>query len=139
MNRDYKALLDQVIAHYFPSEDFDLLGKLEWHPVTEREQERYFKKTGEQLNQQRRRYIIKTVFEVKHTKKGGVGQYGTHHYLLISDVEENGLFYCVDDDCFGGMAGQKIRYTFKCNDVDIQEGGVTGVPELIETTMIAIR
>ena len=38
----YEKLLSQVINIHFPENKFDLKGKLEWYPVTEKEKTRYF-------------------------------------------------------------------------------------------------
>lgn len=49
----YKKLLDQVITIHFPNVNYDLKGKLEWFPVTDKQ-----KKRCKELIIQRRRYKI---------------------------------------------------------------------------------
>ncbi len=66
---DYKKLLDQVIEKYFEKSKFDLKGKLEWDPVTEREKTRYFNKMGKDLKTQRRRFKTVQVFLGKTKRK----------------------------------------------------------------------
>jgi len=43
---NYQNFLKLVISEFFSESNFDLHGKLEWLPVTEREKERYFRKFG---------------------------------------------------------------------------------------------
>ena len=38
-----------------------------------------------------------------------------YHHILISEIEENYIYYCIDDYCMGRM-GQKIRYKFQIKD-----------------------
>lgn len=110
---DYKKLLDQVIEKYFEKSKFDLKGKLEWDPVTEREKTRYFNKMGKDLKTQRRRFKTVQVFwEKPKENKESSGPFLFYHHILISQIENNGVFYCVNDYCWARM-GQKIRYKFE--------------------------
>jgi hypothetical protein len=134
-----QLLLDHVVAQFFPTHDFDLKGKLNWIPETEKEKERYFKRTGKELKKQRRQYSITKVFWEKEREHTGSMYYSNHHHILITDVDDDGIFYCVNDHCVGGRAGQKTRYTFKL----LKESNSNETPgfsvELLDRVMIAIR
>ena len=41
---NYKSIIELVIKKYFPNIDFNLTGKLEWDPITEKEKKRNRKK-----------------------------------------------------------------------------------------------
>lgn len=49
MNVDYEDLLEKIISTFFKKNNFTLKGKLIWNNVSKKENERYFKKNGEEL------------------------------------------------------------------------------------------
>ena len=95
---NYQNFLKLVISEFFSESNFDLHGKLEWLPVTEREKERYFRKFGKELKHQRRKYKISDIYwEKKRTDQTKKKTFFTYHHILISDIDNNGIFFCVSD------------------------------------------
>ena len=93
----YEKLLSQVINIHFPENKFDLKGKLEWYPVTEKEKTRYLERTGKELKNQRRKYKITDVF----WKKSAILFINKpKKFQCITRFKErggfyrNGFFYC---------------------------------------------
>jgi hypothetical protein len=135
----YKKLLDQVIKIHFPKANYDLKGKLEWFPVTDQQKKRYFKKRGKELKIQRRRYKTNEVYweKVKNEKKVS-SPYFFYHHILISEIEKNGIFYCISDYCIGRM-GHKMRYKFKLVNLSDLTSYNNLKIELLNENMIMIR
>ena len=131
-------LLDQIIGLYFISHKFSLKGSLEWYPITEKQKERHFKKFGKELKPQRRRYNIKEVFweEKKGDDKGGYSS--SHHHVVISDIEDHGVFYVMNDHKVGNM-GQTFRYKFQIKDFQKSLNLSDLNIELLDKTMTMIR
>ena len=91
---DLKKLLDKIIELHFDNYKFTLKGSLEWYPTTEKQKERHFKKYGKELKPQRRRYKIREVYwEGKNQEDNG----WSHHHIVISDIEDDGVFYLMND------------------------------------------
>ena len=101
-------LLEELIIQFFPNHVFTLKGSLEWYPTTEKQKERHFKKFGKELKPQRRRYNIREVYwEGKNQEDNG----SSHHHIVISYIEDDGIFYVMNDHKVGRM-GQTFRYKF---------------------------
>lgn len=134
-----KELLDKIIGLYFNNHKFTLKGKLEWYVVTEQQKTRYLKKRGKVLKFQRRRYKTTEVFwEKPKEEKKSSSPYFFYHHILISEIEENYIFYCISDYCMGRM-GQKIRYKFQIKDYKISTKLTDLKIELLDDSMIMIR
>jgi len=134
----YHNLLDTVIKLHFPTHKFSLKGSLEWYPISEKQKERYFKKFGKELKNQRRRYNIKEVYW-EGNNEGDKGIYGSsHHHIVISDIEEDGIFYIMNDHKVGRM-GQTFRYKFKIIDYQKNTDLSNYELKLINNKMILIR
>ena len=131
---DYQAILNEVIENYFPNNKFNSLGKLNWDPVTERQKKRYFEKRGKEIIKQRVRYSI--IENFSSSKKSDSSDY---RQLLISEIEDDGIFYCIYDYRTMGRMGQKTRYKFQIEDfqdsMNISDLNI----ELLDKTMIMIR
>ena len=91
----YEKLLSQVINIHFPENKFDLKGKLEWYPVTEKEKTRYLERTGKELKNQRRKYKITDVFWKKSADEEKIPNPYYFNHILISEIEQNEIFYCI--------------------------------------------
>jgi hypothetical protein len=139
MNTDYRVLLEQVIAHFFPTHDFDLKGKLKWYPTTKEQRARYFKRNGREMKPQRRRYKITEVFWKKEKGKTYGGGYSNHHHILISAIEQDGTFYCVNDHCVGGKMGMVTRYSFKIVEERNEADNVSYAAEYLGSYSLMIR
>ena len=85
----YEKLLSQVINIHFPENKFDLKGKLEWYPVTEKEKTRYLERTGKELKNQRRKYKITDVFWKKSADEEKISNSYYFNHILISEIEQN--------------------------------------------------
>ena len=134
-----RELLDKIIELHFNKHKFTLKGKLEWYPVTNQQKTRYLKKRGKELKFQRRRYKITEVFwEKPKEEKKSSSPYFFYHYILISEIDENYIFYCIDDYCMGRM-GQKIRYKFQIKDFKKSTKLNDLKIELLDDSMIMIR
>ena len=130
-----KELLDKIIELHFDNHKFTLKGSLEWYHITEKQKERYFKKFGKELKNQRRRYKIKEVYWVgKNQEDNGF----SHHHIVISDIEDDGLFYVMNDHKVGRM-GQTFRYKFQVIDYHKNTNLSNCKVELLDETMTMIR
>ena len=131
---DYQTILNKVIEDYFPKNKFNSLGKLEWYPVTERQKKRHFEKKGKELTKQRVRYSVIENFSSSHKSDSS-----DYRQLLISEIEEDGVFYCIYDYITMGRMGQKIRYKFQIKDFQQSMNLSDYNIELLDKTMIMIR
>ena len=130
-----KELLDKTIELHFDKHKFTLKGSLEWYPIHEKQKEKYFKKFGKELKNQRRRYKIKEVYwEGKNKEDNGF----SHHHIVISDIEDDGLFYVMNDHKVGRM-GQTFRYKFQVIDYHKNTNLSNCKVELLDETMTMIR
>jgi len=131
---DYQIILNKVIEDYFPKNKFNSLGKLEWYPVTERQKKRHFEKKGKELTKQRVRYSVIENFSSSYKSDSS-----DYRQLLISEIEDDGIFYCIYDYRTMGRMGQKTRYKFQIEDfqdsMNISDLNI----ELLEEEMIMIR
>ena len=127
-------ILDLIISIHFKNHDFNHKGKLEWCPVTERQKKRYFEKKGKELTKQRVQYSVIENFSSSHKSDSS-----DYRQLLISEIEDNGIFYCIYDYRTMGRMGQKTRYKFQIEDfqdsMNISDLNI----ELLDKTMIMIR
>lgn len=133
-----KELLDKIIGLHFDDHEFTLKGSLDWFPIFEKQKERYFKKFGKELKNQRRRYKIKEVYWEGNNErvKGGYGS--SHHHIVISDIEEDGVFYLMNDHRVGRM-GQTFRYKFQIRDFNGNTKLSDCKFELLDKRMTMIR
>ena len=133
-----KELLDKIIGLHFDDHEFTLKGSLDWFPIFEKQKERYFKKFGKELKNQRRRYKIKEVYWEGNNEgvKGGYGS--SHHHIIISDIEEGGVFYVMNDHRVGRM-GQTFRYKFQIRDFNGNTKLSDCKFELLDKRMTMIR
>ena len=127
-------ILDKVISIHFKNHYFNHKGKLEWYAVTERQKKRHFEKKGKELTKQRVRYSVIENFSSSHKSDSS-----DYRQLLISEIEDNGIFYCIYDYRTMGNMGQKTRYKFQIEDfqdsMNISDLNI----ELLDKTMIMIR
>jgi len=132
---DLKKLLDKIIELHFDNYKFTLRGSLEWYPTTEKQKERHFKKYGKELKPQRRRYKIREVYwEGKNQEDNA----WSHHHIVISDIEDDGVFYLMNDHKVGRM-GQTFRYKFQIIDYQKKTDFSNCKVELLDETMTMIR
>jgi len=128
------SLLSIVITNFFQDLNITSIGKLEWFPPTEKEIRKTFEKKGLRMSNQRVRYF-KTE-EFKNQPKTNSSDY---HQLLISEIEKDGVFYCVSDYRNYGNMGQKIRYKFQIKDFQKSLNLSDLNIELLDKRMIMIR
>ena len=135
-----KELLDKIIGLHFDNHKFSLKGSLEWIPNTQKQKERHFKKFGKELKANRRTYRIKDIYWEKERNKSpeGYSYVLSHHHLIISNIEEDGVFYVMSDRKEGRM-GQTIRYEFKIIDYHKTTNQSDYKIELLDKTMTMIR
>lgn len=131
---NYRSIVEQVIKKYFPNINFNCIGKLEWYPVTEKEKKRTLKKNGRRISKQRVRYFKTQDFQFKSNSKSS-----DFRHLLISDIEEDGEFYCIYDFKTNGNMGQKTRYKFKIKDFQLIDASLKVNIELLDEDLIMIR
>ena len=134
-----KELLDRIIELHFDNYNFTLKGKLEWCQVTDQQKIRYFKKRGKELKFQRRKYNITEVFweKPKEVNKSSTPHFFYHH-LLISKIQEDNVFFCINDHCIGRM-GQKIRYKFQIEKIQKSTKLTELNIKLLDDSIIMIR
>jgi len=131
---DYQIIINKVIENYFSKNKFNSLGKLEWYPVTERQKKRHFEKKGKELTKQRVRYSVVENFSSSYKSDSS-----DYRQLLISEIEDDGVFYCIYDYRTMGRMGQKTRYKFQIKDFK-QPMNISDINfELLDNTMIMIR
>jgi len=131
---NYNELLLKVITNYFENSPFNSIGKLEWYSPTEKEIKKTFEKKGIKISQQRIKYFKTNELEINSETNTS-----DYHQLLISEIEEDGVFYCIYDYITMGRMGQKTRYKFKIlnysDSINISDYQI----ELLEEKMIMIR
>lgn len=131
---NYKKLLQKIIIDFLEKRRFDLIGKLRWLSPTEKQKKKYLEKNGKQLTKQRISYVI-----VEDFNSGSKLDSFEHTQLLISEIESDGIFYCICDYITLGNMGQKMRYKFKINNfknsTNISEFDI----DLLEENMIMTR
>ena len=139
-----KELLDKIIGLHFEKHKFSLKGSLEWIPNTQKQKERHFKKFGKELKANRRTYRIKDIYwekeveRVKGPEGRGYSYSLSHHYLIISNIEEDGVFYVMKDRKEGRM-GQTTRYKIQIIDYHKITNQSDYKIELLDRTMTMIR
>lgn len=131
---NYSKLLDTIIFRFFIYDNFNHKGKLEWYTVTERQKKRHFEKKGKELTKQRVRYSVIENFSSSYKSDSS-----DYRQLLISEIEDDGVFYCIHDYRTMGRMGQKTRYKFQIKDFK-QPMNISDINfELLDNTMIMIR
>jgi len=131
---NYRSIIELVIKKYFPNIDFNLTGKLEWYPVTEKEKKRNLEKNGRRISKQRVRYFKTQDFQYKSNSKSL-----DFRQLLISEIEKDGEFYCMYDFKTYGNMGQKNRYKFQIKDFQSIDSSSKFNIELLDEDVIMIR
>ena len=131
---NHSKILDLIISIHFKNHDFNHKGKLEWCPVTERQKKRHFEKKGKELTRQRVQYSI-----IENFSSSNKSDSSDYRQLLISEIEDDGIFYCIYDYRTMGRMGQKTRYKFQIQDfqdsMNISDLNI----ELLDKSMIMIR
>jgi hypothetical protein len=131
---NYSKLLDTIIFKFFRYNNFNHKGKIEWYPPTEKEIKKTFEKRGIRISQQRIKYFKTKEFQ-NHPKTNS----SDYRQLLISEIEDDGVFYCIYDYRTMGRMGQKTRYKFQIEDfqdsMNISDLNI----ELLDKRMIMIR
>lgn len=133
-----KELLDKIIELHFDNHRLTLKGSLEWYPTTEKQKERHFKKFGKELKPQRRRYKIKEVYWEGNNEEDKEGYGSSHHHIVISYIEDDGIFYVMNDHKVGRM-GQTFRYKFQIIEYQKNTDLSNYKIELLDETMTMIR
>ena len=91
-------------------------------------------KKGKELTKQRVRYSVIENFSSSYKSDSS-----DYRQLLISELEDDGVFYCIYDYRTMGRMGQKTRYKFKIlnysDSINISDYQI----ELLEEKMIMIR
>lgn len=132
-NINLKNLISKVINLFFSESKFTSIGKLEWYPPTKKEIKKTFDKSGVMLSHQRYKCFKTEEFEINSKTNSS-----NFHQLLISEIEEDGVFYCMNDFKTIGNTGQKTRYKFQLKD--FQKNTILSHNiELLEEKMIMIR
>ena len=131
---DFNKLIQKVIRDFFSEIKLTSIGKLEWYPPTEKEIKKTFEKRGIKISQQRIKYFKTEEFQ-NHPKTYS----SDYHQLLISEIEDDGVFYCIYDYRTMGNMGQKTRYKFRIEDFQESMNLTDLNIELLEEEMIMIR
>ena len=131
---DYNKLIQIVIRDFFSEIKLTSIGQLQWYSPTKKEIKKTFEKRGIRISQQRTKYFKTEEFQ-NHPKTNS----SDYHQLLISEIEDYGIFYCIYDYRTMGRMGQKTRYKFQINDfqdsMNISDLNI----ELLDKSMIMIR
>lgn len=131
---DYNKLIQRVIRDFFSEIKLTSIGKLEWYPPTEKEIKKTFEKRGIKISQQRIKYFKTEEFQ-NHPKTN----FSDYRQLLISEIEDDGVFYCIYDYRTMGRMGQKTRYKFQIEDFKESMNPSDLNIELLDKRMIMIR
>lgn len=131
---NYNKLIEIVIRDFFSEIKLTSIGQLQWYSPTKKEIKKTFEKRGIRISQQRIKYFKTKEFQ-NHPKTNS----SDYHQLLISEIEEDGVFYCIYDYRTMGRMGQKTRYKFQIKDFK-QPMNISDINfELLDNTMIMIR
>ena len=95
---------------------------------------RYFEKIGKELNKQRMSYSVVQNFNSSYNADSQ-----EYRQLLMSKIEDDGVFYCIYDYRTMGRMGQKTRYTFQIKEFQKSINLSDINFELLDKTMIMIR
>jgi hypothetical protein len=95
---------------------------------------RHFEKRGKELTKQRVRYSLIENFSSSYKSDSS-----DYRQLLISEIEDDGVFYCIYDYRTMGRMGQKTRYKFQIEDFKESMNLSDYNIELLDKTMIMIR
>ena len=131
---DFNKLIQKVIRDFFSEIKLTSIGKLEWYPPTEKEIKKTFEKRGIKISQQRIKYFKTEEFQ-NHPKTN----FSDYRQLLISEIEDDGVFYCIYDYRTMGRMGQKTRYKFQIEDFKESMNPSDLNIELLDKRMIMIR
>ena len=123
-----------VITNFFPDLNITSIGKFEWFPPSEKEINKTFEKRGIKISQQRIKY-----FKTDEFKNQPKTNSSDHHQLLISEIEKDGIFYCMSDYRTQSNMGQKTRYKFQIKDFQKSSNLSDLNIELLDKRMIMIR
>ena len=66
---DYLKLSERVISLYFENNNFDLIAKISWDPVSDKQKKKYFSKTGKDLTYQRVSYSTDKELKIRPVSK----------------------------------------------------------------------
>jgi len=131
---DYNKLIQIVIRDIFSEIKLTSIGQLQWYSPTNKEIKKTFEKRGIRISKQRIKYFKTEEFQ-NHPKTNS----SDYRQLLISEIEDDGIFYCIYDYRTMGRMGQKTRYKFQIEDfqdsMNISDLNI----ELLEEEMIMIR
>ena len=139
-----RELLNKIIELHFDNHKFNLKGNLEWIPSTQKQKQRHFKKFGKELKVNRSKYRIKDIYWEKEVERVNEPEeikysYGfSHNHIIISNIEEDGVFYVMNDHKEGRM-GQTMRYKFQIIDYQKNADLSSCKFELLDKSMIMIR
>ena len=127
-------LISEVIKNFFPDLNITSIGQLQWYPPNEKEIKKTFEKKGIKISQQRIKYFKTNELEINSETNTS-----DYRQLLISEIEEGGVFYCIYDYITMGRMGQKTRYKFKVLNYSDSVNILDYQIELLEEKMIMIR
>ena len=131
---DFNKLIQKVIRDFFSEIKLTSIGKLEWYSPTKKEIKKTFEKRGIKISQQRIKYFKTEEFQ-NHPKTN----FSDYRQLLISEIEDDGVFYCIYDYRTMGRMGQKTRYKFQIEDFKESMNPSDLNIELLDKRMIMIR
>ena len=131
---DYNKLIQKVIRDFFSEIKLTSIGQLQWYSPTNKEIKKTFEKRGIRISQQRTKYFKTEEFQ-NHPKTNS----SDYHQLLISEIEDDGVFYCVYDYRTMDRMGQKTRYKFQIEDFQESMNLSDLNIELLDKRMIMIR
>ena len=127
-------LIQKVIRDFFSENKLTSIGQIQWYPPNEKEIKKTFEKKGIKISQQRIKYFKTNELEINSETNTS-----DYRQLLISEIEEDGVFYCIYDYITMGRMGQKIRYKFQIKDFQQSMNLSDYNIELLDKTMIMIR
>ena len=131
---NYNKLIQIVIRDFFSEIKLTSIGQLQWYSPTNKEIKKTFEKRGIRISKQRIKYFKTEEFQ-NHPKTNS----SDYHQLLISEIEDDGVFYCVYDYRTMDRMGQKTRYKFQIEDFQESMNLSDLNIELLDKRMIMIR
>ena len=131
---NYNKLIQIVIRDFFSEIKLTSIGQLQWYSPTNKEIKKTFEKRGIRISQQRIKYFKTEEFQ-NHPKTNS----SDYHQLLISKIEDDGVFYCIYDYRTMDRMGQKTRYKFQIEDFQESMNLSDLNIELLDKRMIMIR
>ena len=112
---ELQRLIELISEEFFSEIKFDIIGKVQWNEPTDREKKRYYNKYQKELKNQRVKYTTTHEYQISNSTSENT-KWSSRNKLLISEVEDDSIFYCIVDISVGCKSGSVKRYKFNISN-----------------------